>query len=92
MQWYGFDNSNFLWEHRIHQKWRFELAKGKYVVGAGAGAMLGSKIGIAAFGTAFAGTLPLAALGIFVVWMLSKALFKESRGNQKYKYSRPLKK
>lgn len=44
----------------------------KTVLGAGAGGWLGSGIGIAMLGTAFAATLPLAALGALIMWATHK--------------------
>ena len=42
------------------------------VVGGGVGAFIGSSVGIAALGTAFAGTLPLALLGAAAGWLWSR--------------------
>ena len=41
-------------------------------VGGGVGAFIGSSVGIAALGTAFAGTLPLALLGAGAGWLWSR--------------------
>lgn len=56
---------------------------GSKVAGAGVGAIaggwLGSSVGIAALGGAISGALPLAAIGCYVGWKVTKAVQRRRR-------------
>lgn len=47
----------------------------RYVVGTAAGAALGTKVGVAALGTAVGGVIPLAIVG----WLVVRAFFPNAR-------------
>lgn len=50
------------------------------VIGGAAGAWLGSSMGIAAFGTAFTGIVPIAIIGGYIGYKIAKSI-KESGGD-----------